>query len=147
MAPDGLYELAFIIEPAIAESVLPDCMNKIEEILGRHEAKTSYSETPRLRNLAYTIEKANGGKRSKYKQGHFGWVRFESSGASIEDIGKEVNALSFVIRMLLIHAPKKDVVPVRARPRRMKEEVGGAKPTEADIEKEVDNLIASTQVA
>jgi ribosomal protein S6 len=139
------YELSFIFEPSITEADIPEYVGKLTELLDKSGAKVSYSETPRLRNLAYTIERAQGGKRFKFNQGYFGYLRFESEPASIEEIGKSVNALKFIIRSLLIHAPKKEVITPRVpRANKAKEEGVVAKVSEAEIEKEVDNLIAST---
>lgn len=139
------YEISFIVDPAIVEADMPEYVGKLTELIEKNSGKVSYSETPRLRNLAYTIEKAQGGKRTKFNQGYFGYIRFEAEPGKIEEIGKAVSALKFVVRSLLIHAPKKEVITPRA-PRAHKAPVEGVatKATEAEIEKEVDNLIAST---
>jgi len=141
-----MYELSFIIDPAIPEEALSEEVAKLTSIITSHGGSVIIADNPRLRNLAYTIEIARGGKRRKYTQGHFGWIKFNSGADKVEQIGVEVDKDSAVIRKLLIHgsiaplpSPRRSISRTTTEPE--------AKISEAEIDKEVEKLIAETTPA
>ena len=142
-----LYELAYILDPGIAEEHLAEHAGKITGVIEKHKGALVLADNPKLRGLAYSIERATGGKRQKFNQGYFGWVKFTVSPTAVPMIEKEVKAMTEVIRDMLIHTVK-SVAPYVPRKPRATESVEGdkplEKPTEAELDKEVDELIAST---
>src|SRR3989344_2956190 len=142
-----LYELAYILDPGIAEERLAEHAGKITGVIEKHKGALVLADNPKLRGLAYTIERATGGKRQKYNQGYFGWVKFTVSPTSIPDIEKEVKGMTEVIRHILIHTFKSVPAYVPRRPadapRADSSDKPVVKPTEAELDKEVDELIAS----
>ena len=140
----GLYELAYLLEPSVGESDVPARAGDLGAIIERLEGIVNISDNPKLRKLAYTIARSLGGRRQKYSQAYFGWIKFSAPAASIPLIDKEIKGLSFVVRYMLIRAVK--VVP--RVPRRIiahKSEGLDAvvKPSVEEIDKEVESLIAS----
>lgn len=141
----NLYELSFLIIPEIAEEHLPAELEKIVSVVERHGGAVTLRDNPKLRGLAYTIERSSGGKRQKFNQAHFGWLKFNAVSTSIPEIAKELTTNHNIIRHLLIHGT--NVIPSSfARRNKDKADAPAEAPTEAEIDKEVEKLIESTQV-
>ncbi|HEY9582987.1 MAG TPA: 30S ribosomal protein S6 [Candidatus Paceibacterota bacterium] len=138
-----LYELAYIVEPQIAEESLPAFVAQITAIIEAVGGVVTLSDNPKLRGLAYTIERSVGGKRQKYNQGHFGWMKFTAESTKIPDISLELGRLVPIIRKMIIHSPKPSRnLSSRRVPRKVASEAG-VKVTEAELDKEVETLIAN----
>ena len=146
-----LYELAYILDPGIAEEHLAEHAGKVTGIIEKHGGTIVLVDNPKIRGLAYTIERATGGKRQKYNQGYFGWVKFTAVPGSIPEVEKEVKGMTEVIRHILIRTVKSVATYVPRRPADAVSAKGGSasggKPTEAELDKEVDELIASAAPA
>jgi len=142
---DGqLYELTYILEPQIQEEAVSGEVSQISILLEQHGATVVLNENPRLRGLAYTIEKSIGGKRRKFDQGYLGWIKFNALPESIPAINSELDGVNTIIRKLLIHGTKTSALsPMRARPQRSDPSGSDHKASEAEIDKEVEELIAS----
>src|SRR3989338_9142659 len=143
-----LYELAYILDPGIAEERLAEHAGKITGVIEKHKGALVLADNPKLRGLAYTIERATGGKRQKYNQGYFGWIKFTATSSAVVEIEREIKQRTEVIRHMLIHTVKSVAAYVPRRPADAPRADTGDKPveklTEAELDKEVDDLIAST---
>ncbi|MEK7535633.1 MAG: 30S ribosomal protein S6 [Patescibacteria group bacterium] len=147
-----LYELAFILPPSIPEDAVAVEVTKITSILEGHGASIVISENPRLRGLAYTIERSSGGKREKFDQGYFGWTKFNILAENIPAIKTDLTHINTIIRDLLIHAkPGTTSTTARRIPRHISISITPDMPiqkvSEAEIDKEVEKLIESASVA
>ena len=145
----NLYELAYLLDPAIPEEGLGGSVDTLRGILDAKGVKVVVSEMPALRGLAYTISIAEGGKRAKYDRAYFGFMRFDGTTEVADALGSELKKNKEIVRFMLIHAPK-GTVPARA-PRVApgfrgvkNEQLPKEKPSEEEIDKQVDELIAST---
>ena len=144
----NLYELAYILEPQIAEENLPVETSKIVSAIEGRGGSVTLAENPHLRGLAYTIERSSGGKRSKYHQGHFGWIKFTMVPGEVPALATDLDHVNTIIRKLIIHSTKVNPPSfiTRRTMRRSSPEITEHKATEAEIDKEVESLIASTGV-
>lgn len=144
-----LYELAFLLDPAVTEEATAAEIDKITSLLEAEGGTIESSGTPILRALSYTIEKAMSGKRYKYDQAYFAWVKFRTLPVHIETIEQGLIKMPSLVRHMILNstlasttpAPrryvKKDANPTTEAPEEKKV-------TEEQIEKEVEELIAST---
>lgn len=141
-----LYELAYILDPGLSEERLVEQAGKITRAVEKHGGNVTLADNPKMRQLAYTIERAAGGKRRKFDRGYFGWVKFTASPSTVANIDAEAKLMSEVIRHMLIHTVKSASAFV-ARRRPSAEALGEAKteerPTEAQLDQQVEELIAS----
>src|SRR5947207_363238 len=71
-----VYEVGFHVLPTIAESEVGNVVEKIRAELQKNNAELIKEEAPRKLALAYTIERSRQGKREKYTEGYFGWIKF-----------------------------------------------------------------------
>lgn len=149
----NLYEVAYILDPMIPEEKLQEHAAKITSAIEEKGGMIVLADNPKLRALAYQIEKAVGGKRAKYKQGYFAWVKCMLTPKSAKALEGELKHVQEVVRSMIIHTVKASSTYVARKPRR-EGAVSGVgplapveKPTEAELDKEVDTLLASTGVA
>jgi ribosomal protein S6 len=143
-----LYELGFLLDPVIPEDAVAGETAKISQLVESHGGKIEVAGTPSLRALAYTVEIARAGKRYKYDQAHFSWLKFWLVPGEIEGLEHGVKKMVSVIRHLLVRGTMASTTPAVRRYIKKDEaltpEVGEVKKaTEAEIDKEVDALIAS----
>ncbi len=143
-----LYELGFLLDPAVPEDAVAAEMTKITQLVEARGGKIEIAGTPILRALAYTVEIAKAGKRYKYNQAHFAWLKFHLVPGEIEALNTEIAKFPGVIRHLLVHGTMASTTP--ALRKYVKKDGSPApegeerpKATEAEIDKEVDALIAS----
>ena len=151
------YEAAYLLDPAIAEESLPAEVGNLVAIVERHNGKATSSDNPKNIQLAYTVVRAEGGKRYKYNQAHFGVVKFTALPINADAIRKDIEIAPNVLRSLVTYAVegRPQAIPFARRteaaseaPRESREEKAPAeKPTEEQLDKQVDDLIAQTETA
>lgn len=114
---EPVYEIGFHIVPTVAEDEVGSVVEKIKKSLGDVEI-IAEGQPARMR-LAYQIERASQGKREKYTESYFGWVKFALKD---EEVGSQVNAIEQalradrdVLRYLLIETVREDLMQQKGR--------------------------------
>ncbi|MES2059924.1 MAG: 30S ribosomal protein S6 [Patescibacteria group bacterium] len=97
-----VYEVGFHIAPFVGDENVAHEVSRIKDALEKIKAETITEDFPRLRVLAYPIEKVIKGDKKVNNEAYFGWIKFEAPTASIEGFKKEMDAMENVIRFLLI---------------------------------------------
>ncbi len=140
-----LYELAYILDSGLPEEHLAEQVSHLTMAIEKHGGAIVLSDNPKMRTLAYTIEKSMGGKRAKYNSGYFGWIKFTMIPAEVPALESLVKSTPTIIRHMIIHTVKATAPYVARKPRAEGDkDTNTPKPTEAELDKEVENLIAST---
>ena len=105
--------------------------------------------------LAYTIERSDSGKREKFTEAYFGWIKFATERGSIPPLQENLRAMPEVLRYLVIETVREDVsAPRRAvftsdrlegqtlkKPVVVKEEKA-AEVSEEELDKSLEGLIS-----
>ena len=97
-----LYECGFILIPTIPESEVPSSVTALKALITNAGGSISREGTPEYIDLAYSMEKTVGSKRSNYSQGYFGFITFETTPDTLETIKKSLDAHDSLVRYLLI---------------------------------------------
>jgi ribosomal protein S6 len=71
-----LYEIGFHVVPTVDESKLGQVMADLRAEIAKAGGEIVSGTEPAKMTLAYVIERATSGKREKYTEAYFGWVRF-----------------------------------------------------------------------
>lgn len=121
LSPQGnknpVYEVGFHLIPTIGEEGIGAAVEAIRKALGDVEIiKESF---PNKVSLSYTVERATAGKREKYTQSYFGWIKF----ALTAEMGREViptlqtalGAMQHVLRFIVIETVREDISVARQR--------------------------------
>ena len=140
-----VYELGYHLIPSLAEEEVPQYVNKIKDVLDSYGAIVISEEMPKRIELAYTMHPSVKNKKQKYDKSYFGWIKFETDTASVEEFKKFIDAMDEVFRSLIIitvrentMAPKKLFVSTKKRTSRHGDD---EKLDIATVDKEIDALI------
>jgi ribosomal protein S6 len=108
-----VYEVGFHVAPTIAEADVAGVIEKIRVLLG--DAEIIKEEFPHKLVLAYTIERATSGKREKYNEAYFGWIKFATEKETIPTLMTALTATRDIIRFIVVETVREDAqAPRRA---------------------------------
>ncbi|HVU80345.1 MAG TPA: 30S ribosomal protein S6 [Candidatus Paceibacterota bacterium] len=150
-----IYEIGFHVVPTVEEAKVADVVEEIRTALSSAKADVLSEQFPAKMQLAYTIERAATGKREKYNEAYFGWIKFaveERDG--IPGIEAALRSSKNILRSLLVESSLAET----AQPRRAvfssnrlegetikkpvaAPEEGGAV-SEAELDKSIDALVS-----
>ncbi len=112
-----VYEVGFHIVPTVPEDGVGAVVQKIRAALGAAEI-IAEGAAARM-TLAYQIERASQGKREKFTESYFGWIKFAHPA---DDAGERIRALEVmlrdtkeVLRYLLIKTAREDLMQQKGR--------------------------------
>lgn len=110
-----VYEAGIHIIPTVAEADLGPVLEKIRGALSMGETEIIREEFPARRTLAYTIERAAAGKREKFTESYFGFIKFATDRENIPTVTAALRAMHEIMRFLVIETVREEaVVPRRA---------------------------------
>lgn len=148
-----VYEIGFLLLPTISEEQILDEMNALKGTLeSLRVSLISDGGAPELLTLAYPMVHTVSNKHTTYESAYFGWIKFYAQPESIVAVDAALKANQKLIRYLLIKTVKENtLLPKRfgAPGGKKKDEPITPAPvlTEAEIDKTVDDLISTTEVA
>jgi ribosomal protein S6 len=147
-----IYEVGFHLVPTISEDGVAAAVEKVRAAIGKG-AEFISEGYPHKISLAYTIERASQGKREKYSEAWFGWIKFAQNKSKTPVLEAALNASPDVLRSLIIETVREDIVPPKARAVFASDRLEGetiAKPeapkekpaevSEAELDKSIDAL-------
>lgn len=137
-----IYEVGFLLVPALSEESLGGKVSQIKSILEKAEAEIISEEAPKLKQLAYTMaKKTDEARRDTYEKGYFGWVKFGADIAVLPDIEAALKADSEIIRYIVIKTVRENtIIPVAAKASPLQKDDEAAAQTGEDA-KEMDESI------
>ncbi len=155
-APSGdtrpVYEIGYHLVPTVAEENVATEAAKIRSMLG--DAEIIKEEAPKKINFAYVIERPGAGRREKYAEGYFGFIKFAIDKDQINGIEGKLRAMREVLRYLLIETVREDGNTRRAvftsdrlegetlkKPVAAEEEVKVAEVSEEELDKSIDAIV------
>ena len=148
------YEIGYLLTPffpaeGLEETVEAMYKSWITDLGGELVFKT----VPKMRALAYAVDKFINNKKSTFKEAYFGAIKFQISPEKIRSIKEIIEKDPNIVRFLMINVPKNServYIPrgtgIRhARPVEGKAEKGEEMSSE-EIDKEIEGLL-DTQTA
>ncbi|HBM45875.1 MAG: hypothetical protein UT05_C0006G0024 [Parcubacteria group bacterium GW2011_GWF2_38_76] len=142
----NVYELGYLLIPIIAPEKLVEEVNEIRNVIESSGGLVLFEEGAKSRKLAYEMSvDTTGGKRSKYDDAYFGWMKFSLSSDSVSKMEAELKKNPSVIRYLVINLTKEGIPSSGAE---IKKPIGGKRPkktvSDKELDKEIDNLLDKT---
>jgi len=147
-----VYELGFHIVPAVPEEHLAGEVQKLKEVITANKGTLVSEDFPKLRTLAYTIQKHVAGRNIKCDRAYFGWVKFMMPAEGMEPVKAALDSNDHLLRYLLIKtvkestlyggrhfSPKTESAPIQAPKKIQKEEL--TQTSMAEIDKEIEGLV------
>lgn len=108
-----VYEVGFHIVPTVAEAELGSVLEKIRAALAKADAEIIKEEFPVKKTLAYVIERAITGKREKYAESYFGFIKFATEKDAVAGFTTALRSMSEVLRFLVIQTVREEAVAPR----------------------------------
>jgi ribosomal protein S6 len=96
------YELGYLIIPTVPEVEVGNEVDTLKSAIQKVEGSVEGEGAPEFIDLAYTMEKTVGSKKSKYAQGYFGWIKFDAAPNALEGLKKSLDGNLSLIRYILI---------------------------------------------
>lgn len=115
--PDSrpVYEVGFHVVPDVEESKVGSVVEMVRTELAKGKAEIITESFPRKITLAYTVERATTGKREKYKDAYFGFIKFATEREYIPALETLLRDSKEILRYLLVETVREELV---AAPRR-----------------------------
>lgn len=154
-----IYEVGFHIVPTVEESKIGDTVEKIRSVLDSAKAEVIGEQFPAKMQLAYTVERSTTGKREKYNDAYFGWMKFAvEDRESIPTLEAVLRSTHEVLRYLLVQSSIPEVATPRRtvfssnrlegetikKPTATPEETGVV--SEADLDKSIEALVVEEKI-
>lgn len=145
-----IYEVSYLIVPSITEEKVENEVKTIHSILEAAGASVIAEEFPQFMPLAYSMDHSMDSKKHTFKEGYFGWVKFDLPVAAIANVKTSLEKTPSILRHLIIktvrentrYSPKvapgavADVAPEAAADTEKKA-------TGTEIDKSIDALVIS----
>jgi len=107
----AVYEVGFHVLPTVAESEAAAVAARVRALLG--DAEIIKEETPRKITFAYVIERSAAGKREKYTEGYFGFIKFATQPQMIPALQEALRADREILRFIVIETVREDITAPR----------------------------------
>ncbi|HVV15256.1 MAG TPA: 30S ribosomal protein S6 [Candidatus Paceibacterota bacterium] len=150
-----IYEIGFHVVPTVEEAKVGDVVETIRTALSSIKADIIGEQFPNKITLAYEVERSTTGKREKYTQAYFGWIKFaveERDG--ISSVEAMLRSSKDILRYLLVASSLVEAIqPRRAvfssnrlegetikKPTAAPEEAGVV--SEAELDKSIEALVS-----
>lgn len=104
-----VYEVGYLLLPIIEESNIQTEANNIREIIEKNKGMFLSEEAPQMRGLTYSMTKAISGKKQKFDEAYFGWIKFEGYAENMKDIKESLDKSESILRYILINAIKENI--------------------------------------
>jgi len=153
-ANSRVYELGYLLVPAISEEDMPVVFGNLKELVSSLGGVAISDEIPKMIPLAYAMVKVVANVRNKFNTAYFGWAKFTMDSDKVSKLKKKLDLDPNFIRFLLLKTVKENTIAakrfthgevVHRRPtKRRNEEIETAVPiNKEEIDKEIDALVAT----
>ncbi len=71
-----LYEIGFHVVPTVEEAKVGEVVETLRAEIKKAGGEIVGEQAPQKMTLSYVIERATSGKREKYSEAYFGWLKF-----------------------------------------------------------------------
>ena len=104
-----VYEAGFHIVPTVAESKVGEVVERVRAAVEKLGGSIIGEGFPQKVQFAFIIERAVAGKREKYSEGYFGWMKFEAPAAAAKQLEAVLLADRDVLRSIIVRASLEEV--------------------------------------
>src|SRR3989338_5916240 len=109
----NVYEFGYLLVGSLVDSDVPAKVGSLKDFFESKGAKFIAEEFPRHINLAYEMAKSVENKKSWYKEGYFGWMKFELDPAIANEITPELRRDNLILRFLMIRTVRESTIAGR----------------------------------
>lgn len=96
-----VYELGFLLSPAVREEDLDTRVDELKNIITDANGSVIDGSRPEFIDLAYEMIKVIENKNIRFRQGYFGWIKFNLTPDQLKTVTELFEKNQFIIRMLV----------------------------------------------
>lgn len=153
-----VYEVGFHVVPQVGDDGVAAVVEKIRKAIG-DGAEFISEGFPKKMRLAYVIERSEQGKREKFSDSYFGWIKFalaleEANKEAVSSLDGKFRGMKDILRFIMIKTTRADAgaAPRRAiftsdrlegatieAPKRESEQAGEV--SEEELDKSIEALV------
>ncbi len=156
-----VYEVAFHALPTLTEEKLAGVVDGIRALLVKNHAEIISEKVPEKMSLAYRVERSIAGKREKFIESYFGYLKFGAAPTVVPMLEVYLKDEHEVLRSIIVETTREDAVIKKravfsstrlegstiAKPAKVEEKAAeAAEPvapvSDEDLDKSIDALIA-----
>lgn len=144
-----VYEVGYIILPSLTEEKVTEEVSGLRGAIEAAGAAIIAEEFPKLRTLAYTMDRSLETKRQKFNEGYFGWIKFDLPVAEISKVKSELEKRQNILRHLVIKTVRENTLfgPKLSSRKGEEGEVAEGEPTDAGVTINLANTSEDTVAA
>lgn len=115
-----VYEVGFHVVPTVGDDGVAAVVEKLRKTIAattkEGEVEFIAEAFPQKMQLAYIIERATQGKREKYNEAYFGWIKFATEREGIPALEAALRDMKEILRSIIINTTREDLTvrPSRA---------------------------------
>jgi len=150
-----IYEIGFHVVPTLDEAGAAKMAETIKAAVVKGDAEIISEVAPTRMRLSYTIERATAGKREKYDESYFGFIKFATERENVPALEQMLRADRNVLRYLFVQTIREDLVSAPRRVTFASDRLEGetikkpvtepeksAEVSEEDLDKSLDALVS-----
>lgn len=108
-----IYEVGYLLLPTIPEENVAITYGNLKELVNSLGGEIISDDMPKLRELAYSMEKVISNVRNKFNTAYFGWVKFYLDPEKLAELKKKLDLTPEVLRFLIIKTVKENTIASR----------------------------------
>lgn len=108
-----VYEVGFHVVPTVEETKLGEVVEKLRTTLAKGDAEIIKEHAPQKMSLAYTVERAAAGKREKFNEAYFGFIKFATEREHVAALETVLRSSKDILRYLLIETTREEQIIAR----------------------------------
>ena len=105
-----VYEVGYLLLPTLPEEKLGEEVASVRNLIEKNNGSFISEDFPKRKVLAYEMDKVIETKKFKFKEGYFGWVKFEVGSDAISNIEKGLKSNLNILRFLLINTARENTL-------------------------------------
>src|SRR5665213_445226 len=96
------YEVGFHLIPTLSEAQVAEALEAVRAVLVKEGAEALGEQAPERMTLAYRIERSISGKREKYTESYFGWIKFTAERGVIPVLSAAYTNTHNILRFIIV---------------------------------------------
>ena len=109
-----VYEVGYLLLPVIEDSKIQEESLVIRDIIEKNEGQFLSEGSAEMISLTYPMSKLISGRKQKFDNAYFGWIKFEGSIDSLDKIKESLDKIDNILRYILISTVKENIItPVK----------------------------------
>ena len=143
-----VYEIGFHILPTVAEEKLGDEVSVLRNAIEPGGGAVILEDFPKMRDLAYKMQKYIDTKKVSFTKAYFGWIKFEGESELAQELKKVADEHANILRYLIIKTIRENTLLTKPKERVEREELSAEKSAEEkpkmsaeEIDESIDELV------